>query len=54
MAREMLHGLLTIDPEKRFKLKDIRSHPWFRTMSDAPLTSSLGIKIGHHSIPIDL
>lgn len=54
LAREMLHGLLTTDPEKRFKIKDVRAHPWFRSMSDTPIPQSIGIKIGQHAIPIDL
>lgn len=53
MAREMLQGLLCTDPEKRLKLKDIRGHGWFKTMSEAPLIYNLGIKIGSNSIPID-
>jgi 5'-AMP-activated protein kinase catalytic alpha subunit len=54
MAREMLYGLLTTDPERRLKLRDIRAHPWFRMTSDTPIPQSIGLKIGYHSIPVDL
>jgi len=33
LGKEMIMGLLTTDPEKRFRLKDIRGHPWFKSMS---------------------
>lgn len=33
LAREMITGLLTTDPEKRFRLRDIKGHPWFKSMS---------------------
>lgn len=50
----MITGLLTTDPEKRYRLKDIRGHPWFKSMSESPLPLNIGIKVGIHSIPIDL
>ena len=53
MAREMLHGLLTTDPERRLGLKDIKAHPWFRLASETPIPQSIGIKIGQNAIPVD-
>ena len=53
LAREMMHGILTTDPERRFKLKDIRAHGWFRSFTDASIPPSIGIKVGHHNIPVD-
>jgi 5'-AMP-activated protein kinase catalytic alpha subunit len=32
-ARELISALLTTDPEKRLRLKDIKNHPWFLTAS---------------------
>ena len=53
MARELLQGILTTDPERRLKLKDIRYHGWFRSFNEVSLYPSIGIKIGQHSIPVD-
>ena len=53
MARELLHGILTTDPERRMKLKDIRSQGWYRSFNETSLYPSIGIKVGQHSIPVD-
>ncbi len=29
-AQEMLQKILNTDPEKRFKIEDIRENPWFK------------------------
>ena len=29
LARDMLQRLLTTDPERRIKMKDVKTHPWF-------------------------
>lgn len=54
LARELLYGILNTDPERRFKLKDIRAHGWFRSFTETSLSPSIGIKIGQHSIPVDV
>mgnify|MGYP000339046684 CR=1 FL=1 len=54
LARELLHGMLTTNPERRFKMKDIRSHGWMRSFSDTHIPMNIGIKIGHHNIPVDM
>ena len=54
LGKEMIMGLLTTDPEKRYRLKDIRSHPWFKSMTETPLPSNFGIKVGVNAMPIDL
>ena len=53
MARELLHGILATDPDRRYKIKDIKSHGWFRSGQDTSIPAAIGIKIGHHSIPVD-
>lgn len=50
----MLLGLLSIDPEKRYKLRDIKSHVWFRQATEAPLLPVVGIKVGTNNIPVDM
>ena len=29
-ARDILKGILNVNPEKRYKLEDIRNHKWFK------------------------
>lgn len=29
LARSLLEGLMDPDPEKRYTIEDVRSHPWF-------------------------
>lgn len=52
-AREMIIGLLTTDPEKRLKLRDIKNHVWFRNTVDNPYHQTVGLKVGVHNIPVD-
>ncbi|CAD8049995.1 unnamed protein product [Paramecium sonneborni] len=48
----MIQGILTVKPDKRFTINDIRNHPWFqiykRTYDIPP-----GIVVGYNRIPID-
>jgi len=53
-AKELIQGLLTTDPERRFKIKDIKNHNWFKITSEIPNTPRYGIKIGVNNIPIDI
>lgn len=52
-ARDLIQGLLTTDPERRLKLRDIKSHPWFTQGCEGPIRSVVGIKVGQQSIPVD-
>ncbi|CAD8087328.1 unnamed protein product [Paramecium sonneborni] len=48
-----LKGILNINPEKRFNLEQIKSHPWFKLYRRShPIPP--GIIIGFHRIPIDI
>ena len=53
-GKELIQGLLTTDPEKRFKLKDIKNHIWYKQTSDLLNNLKFGIKIAVHNIPIDI
>ena len=53
IVRDLLHCILNTDPDRRYKLKDIRNHSWFRSFTETSIIPSIGIKVGHHSIPID-
>lgn len=53
LARDLLQRLLTTDPERRIKIKDVKSHPWFMQSSENSIKSPMGIKIGINSIPVD-
>ena len=53
LARDMLQRLLTTDPERRIKMKDVKTHPWFLRSSENRIKSPTGIKIGINSIPVD-
>lgn len=52
-TRDFIQGLLTIDPERRMKLKDIKNHSWFLQTTENSLRNIYGIKVGQHAIPID-
>lgn len=48
----MIAGILTVDPEKRFTINDIRNHPWskiYKRSYEIPP----GIVVGYNRIPID-
>ncbi|CAD8151667.1 unnamed protein product [Paramecium octaurelia] len=47
-----LKGILNINPEKRFNLEQIKSHPWFKLFRRSHSIPP-GIIIGYHRIPID-
>jgi 5'-AMP-activated protein kinase catalytic alpha subunit len=40
-----------VDPTKRFRIEDIRKHKWWNL--SPPTTSSQGLIVGYHRIPID-
>jgi len=43
-ARELIQSILNTDPEKRFKVADIKRHTWFNQVSQRKITG--GIFIG--------
>ena len=49
-ARDFLERILTIDPTKRYNIKDIRSHPWF--LKHKSEHAPTGIIVGFHKIPV--
>jgi serine/threonine protein kinase len=52
-GKDLIQGLLTTDPERRLRLRDIKNHPWFTQTCEASVKSIIGIKVGHQSIPVD-
>jgi 5'-AMP-activated protein kinase catalytic alpha subunit len=52
-AKDLIQGLLTTDPERRLKLRDIKNHPWLTQTCESSLRSVTGIKVGQQSIPVD-
>ena len=40
-----------MDPTKRYRIDDIRKHKWWNLAP--PKTSTLGIIVGYHRIPVD-
>jgi 5'-AMP-activated protein kinase catalytic alpha subunit len=32
-SRDLIHNILNTDPEKRFKISDIRKHAWFNQIT---------------------
>ncbi len=53
LARDFLQRLLTTDPERRIRLKDIKTHQWFTQTCESTIKNLSGIKIGLNSIPVD-
>ena len=51
-AADLLDKILTVDPNKRITIKEIRSHPWFNLQKDT-LPSSPGIMVGTDQPPFD-
>ena len=50
-AKDLLSRILNVDPEKRFRIEDIKQHRWW---SLSPVnTCSSGLIVGFHKIPID-
>ena len=59
-GRDLIKGILTIDPSKRLTIDDIRKHKWFtqvipQTQSGTlGFTTGYGLKVGIDAIPIDM
>jgi 5'-AMP-activated protein kinase catalytic alpha subunit len=48
-AGDLLHKILHTDPEKRYKISDIRQHPWFELHQ--PVCMNKGLIVGYNQIP---
>ncbi len=49
-AKDMLKRVLNTDPTARYKIDDIRRHPWYKQV--ASTTNDDGIIVGYNSIPV--
>ena len=49
-AKDLIKRMLTVDPNERIELKDLKSHSWFNLNQ---IVVRIGIIIGIHSIPVD-
>eukprot|EP01017_Pseudomicrothorax_dubius_P034975 TRINITY_DN4849_c0_g2_i1.p1 TRINITY_DN4849_c0_g2~~TRINITY_DN4849_c0_g2_i1.p1 ORF type:complete len:636 (-),score=86.67 TRINITY_DN4849_c0_g2_i1:52-1959(-) len=50
-ARDLIKRILNVDPKKRYRLEDIRSHPWYNLYS--PKKVPIGINPKSHKLPVD-
>lgn len=50
-SRDLISKILNTDPETRYKISDIRKHPWFNQITIPKITG--GIFIGLSQIPIN-
>ena len=50
-AADLLRCILCTDPEKRYKIKDIRKHPWFN-MIPYRAKKLNGLIVGINDIPV--
>lgn len=48
-----MRKILTVNPQDRYTIEDIRRHPWM-TMNSNQRKSTRGIVIGYNKIPIDM
>lgn len=48
-ASDLLKKILTTDPDQRYKISDIRAHPWFQL--NQPVCMSKGLIVGYNQIP---
>lgn len=51
-ATDLIKQILNVDPEKRFTINQIKSHPWF-SLYKGYVNIPKGLIIGYHDIPID-
>jgi 5'-AMP-activated protein kinase catalytic alpha subunit len=49
-AKDMLKKVLNTDPATRYKIKEIRAHPWYNQVP--PTANDEGILVGYNSIPV--
>eukprot|EP01017_Pseudomicrothorax_dubius_P030817 TRINITY_DN3871_c0_g7_i2.p1 TRINITY_DN3871_c0_g7~~TRINITY_DN3871_c0_g7_i2.p1 ORF type:complete len:584 (+),score=78.05 TRINITY_DN3871_c0_g7_i2:108-1859(+) len=50
-AKDLLKRILNIDPNRRYTIKQIRNHQWYR--SGRPGPEPRGVIVGMHEIPVD-
>ena len=50
-AKDLLKKILNTNPEKRYKIEEIRTHPWYSLIKSSE--NDEGIMIGYKSVPID-
>ena len=50
-VKDLIHCILTTDPEKRYKIEDIRKHPWFNIVKCDE--THKGVIVGIDPIPVD-
>ena len=48
----MISKILTVNPEKRFTIEDMRNHRWWKK-ANLENSFTFGIIIGYHRIPVD-
>jgi len=51
-AKDLIRKILTVDPQYRYTIDEIRKHPWM-TYNSTHKKSSKGIVVGYNKIPID-
>jgi 5'-AMP-activated protein kinase catalytic alpha subunit len=51
-AVDFLHGILNVDPNKRFNIQQIKNHPWFNQLNPK-VNMSEGLLIKNVIVPID-
>jgi 5'-AMP-activated protein kinase catalytic alpha subunit len=51
-AKDFLHRILNIDPEKRYNIEQIKLHPWFNIINPK-IYMSRGLLLNIYIIPID-
>jgi 5'-AMP-activated protein kinase catalytic alpha subunit len=50
-AKDILGKILTVDPNRRYRIDDIRKHKWWTLLPQS--NASMGIIVGYHRIPVD-
>lgn len=49
-AKDLIQKILNTDPEKRYKIEDIRKHPWMQQVK--LIREPPGIVLGLHKVPV--
>ncbi|KRW98684.1 Protein kinase-like domain [Pseudocohnilembus persalinus] len=50
-CKDLLQRILTVDPEKRINIEQIRNHPWYKQVDKN--TPQKGLIVGYNKIPLD-
>lgn len=51
-VKDLIRKILTVDPQYRYTIDEIRKHPWM-TMNCSNRKVVKGIKVGYNQIPVD-